>query len=207
MISRILKVFIFISILSSFAWAQSERSTMMAPRISNMNVNDPVGWFPFLALSGGYITPNSSLRTEGTATEIKLMASYFTESRLSVVDLGLGFIGDSFTQKSATENNFLAGGVAEAAWRYNFVNRWQFGPIADVFLGGARRLGSTDNVASTFAGLQLVKEFPIKNSNMLRVGLKGIGSLSIPSAPVRLVMLDVQWGFGTEQNAPDVVKN
>lgn len=203
MISQKISALLFITLAASLAGAQTQETRMNSPRISNMNVNDPVGWFPFLGVSGGSLATDSGMSSQASATDVKLLGSYFSTSRLSVVDVGLGFSGDSFTQKSATQNNFVAGGVVEAAWRYNFINRWQVGPIADVFVGGARRLGSTDDLTAPFAGVQVLKEIPIQGTNMFRVGLKGMTSLSVPK-PENLAMLDLQWGFGAEQAPPDI---
>lgn len=196
-----------LGMFASIAMAQeSQKTTMGAPRPSSMNVNDPVGWFPFIGLSGGYMSPNDDLLTEGTPGDIKIIGSYFGESRRSVVDLGLGFMGESFSQKSPTQNNFISGGIAELAWRYNSTDRWQIGPVINTFIGGNGRYGSTDPELTTFAGLQLVKEIPVKGLNIFRVGLKGLGDVSIPDADISTVMLDLQWGFGAEQTAPEVAQ-
>lgn len=194
-----------VSLFASQAMAQeSQTTTMGAPRPSAMNVNDPVGWFPFIGLAGGYMSSDDTLKTEGTPGDLKILGSYFSESRRSVADLGLGFMADSFSQKSDTQNNFISGGLAELAWRYNSSNRWQIGPIIDAYIGGGQRYGSTDPTWTSFGGLQILKEFPIRNSNMFRVGLKGLTDLSIPGAVVNTVSLDLQWGFGKEQVGPQI---
>ena len=197
------------SLLASMAWAQndSQTSTMAAPKPSRMNVYDPVGWFPFIGLTGGYMSADDTLRTEGTPGDLKILGSYFSDTRHSVFDIGLGFMADSFSQKSEAMNNFISGGVAEAAWRYNSTSRWQFGPIVDAFIGGGDRYGSTDSTWTSFAGLQILKEIPVKGSNIFRVGLKGLTDLSIPGATINTVMLDLQWGFGSEQKAPEITEN
>jgi outer membrane protein OmpA-like peptidoglycan-associated protein len=194
-----------VSLLASIAMAQeSQTSSMGAPRPSSMNVNDPVGWFPFLGLSGGYMSPNDTLMTEGTPGDLKIIGSYFNESRRSVFDVGLGFMGDTFTQKVEGRDSFITGGVAELAWRYNSTNRWQVGPVLNTLIGSNGRYGSTDPNLTTFGGLQIVKEIPVRGSNMFRIGLKGMGDLSIPDQDISTVMLDLQWGFGKEQKAPEV---
>jgi outer membrane protein OmpA-like peptidoglycan-associated protein len=194
-----------VSLFASLAMAEeTQTSAMGVPKPGTMNVHDPVGWFPFIGLSGGYMSPDDTLKTEGTPGDLKILGSYFSEGRHSVFDIGLGFMGDSFTQKSATQNNFISGGLAELAWRYNGTNRWQFGVVADSFIGGGTRYGSTDPNSTTFGGLQLMKEIPVKGSNMFRMGLKGLTSLSIPNKSINTVMLDLQWGFGSEQKAPEV---
>lgn len=198
-----------VSLLASVAMAQdeSQSSRMAAPNPTHMNVNDPVGWFPFIGLAGGYMSSNDTLLTEGTPGELKLLGSYFSEGRHSVFDVGLGFMSDSFSQKSTTQNNFISGGVAELAWRYNSDSRWQIGPVVDGFIGGGNRYGSTDPTWTSFGGLQLLKEFPVKGSNMFRVGLKALGDLSIPDQDVSMVSLDLQWGFGSDQRSPQVGQN
>lgn len=194
-----------VSMIASIAVAQDSQTTRMtAPTSGAMNVYDPVGWFPFIGLTGGYMTPNDSLLTEGTPGEFKIIGSYFSETRRSVVDLGLGVMANSFSQKSTTQNNFINGGTLEAAWRYNATNRWQVGPIVNTFVTGSNRYGSTDPNLTTFGGLQIIKEIPVRGTNMFRVGLKGLTDLSIPGAEVNTVMLDLQWGFGQEQTAPAV---
>lgn len=194
-----------LSMFASITMAQeSQTTTMGAPLPSSMNVNDPVGWFPFIGLSGGYMSPSDDLLTEGTPGDLKILGSYFAPSRRNVLDLGLGFMGQSFTQKSDVQDNFVSGGVAELAWRYNSTNRWQIGPVVNTFIGGGERYGSTDPDLTTFGGLQLIKEIPVKGTNMFRVGLKGLADLSIPDADISTVMLDLQWGFGSAQKAPDV---
>ena len=194
-----------VSLFASIAMAQeSQKTTMGAPQPSSMNVNDPMGWFPFIGLSGGYMSPNDDLLTEGTPGDLKVLGSYFSESRRGVFDVGLGFMSESFTQKSTLQDNYISGGVAELAWRYNSTNRWQIGPVVNTFIGGGERFASTDPDLTTFAGLQIIKEIPVKGSNMFRIGLKGLGDLSIPDADISTVMLDLQWGFGKEQTGPDV---
>lgn len=194
-----------LGMLASQVMAQEgQKSTMGAPRPSSMNVNDPVGWFPFIGISGGYMSPNDNILTEGSPGDVKIIGSYFGESRRSVLDVGLGFMGQNFTQKSTVKNNFISGGIAELAWRYNSTNRWQIGPVVNTFIGSGGRYASTEPDLTTFAGLQLVKEIPVKGKNMFRVGLKGLGDLSIPGADISTVMLDLQWGFGHEQKAPEV---
>lgn len=198
-----------VSLLASVAMAQDESQTskMAAPNPTHMNVNDPVGWFPFIGLAGGYMSSNDTLLTEGTPGDLKVLGSYFSEGRHSVFDVGLGFMSDSFSQKSTTQNNFISGGIAELAWRYNSDSRWQIGPIVDGFIGGGNRYGSTDPTWTSFGGLQLLKEFPVKGSNMFRVGLKALGDLSIPNQDISMVSLDLQWGFGSEQRAPQIGEN
>ncbi len=185
---------------------ESQTSAMGMFKMGSMNVHDPVGWFPFIGLSSGYMSSDNTLKTEGMPGDLKVIGSYFSEDRHNVFDAGLGFMSDSFTQKSNTQNNFISGGLAELAWRYNWANRWQFGVAADSYIGGGDRYGSSDPNLTTFGGLQLIKEIPINNSNMFRVGLKGLTSLSIPSTSISTVMLDLQWGFGSEQKAPPVAR-
>ncbi|HEY8270680.1 MAG TPA: OmpA family protein [Pseudobdellovibrionaceae bacterium] len=197
-----------VSLFASLTMAADPQTSVMGiPTTGSMNVHDPVGWFPFIGISGGYMSPDDDLRTEGSPGDLKIIGSYFSENKNNVIDIGLGFMGDSFTQKSDTQNNFISGGVAELAWRYNWSNRWQFGVAADTFIGGGDRYGSTDPNLTSFGGLQLIKEMPIKNSNMFRIGLKGLTSLSIPSKSINTVMLDLQWGFGNEQKGPEVGAN
>jgi outer membrane protein OmpA-like peptidoglycan-associated protein len=195
-----------VSLIASIAMAQDESQTskMAAPKPTYMNVNDPVGWFPFIGLAGGYMSPDDTLLTEGVPGDLKLLGSYFSEGRHSVFDFGLGFMANSFTQKSEVQDNFISGGIAEMAWRYNSTNRWQIGPIVDAYIGGGDRMGSTDPTWTSFAGLQLLKEFPVKGSNMFRVGIKALTDLSIPDAAINTVSLDLQWGFGSEQKAPEI---
>jgi len=197
-----------VSFLASIAMAQDESQTskMAAPAPTHMNVHDPVGWFPFIGLAGGYMSPDDQLKTEGVPGDLKLLGSYFSEGRHSVFDFGLGFMAQSFTQKSDTQDNFVSGGISEIAWRYNSTSRWQIGPIVDAYIGGGDRFGSTDPTWTSFGGLQLLKEFPIKNSNMFRVGLKALTDLSIPNGTINTVSLDLQWGFGSEQAAPQVTE-
>jgi OOP family OmpA-OmpF porin len=187
--------------------ASTGSTTMTTPTYNHMNVNDPVGWFPFLGVSGGYMsrTRNEFLGTEGAPTEVRLMGSYFNETRRSVIDIGLGFMGDEFSQKSDVRNNFISGGVAEAAWRFNTASRWQFGPIVDAYYtGDNNRFGSTDPNWASFGGLQILKEFAVGNKNMVRVGVKALTDLSVPREDLNTVMLDLQWGFGATQAAPQV---
>ncbi|MGZ3748592.1 MAG: OmpA family protein, partial [Pseudobdellovibrionaceae bacterium] len=194
-----------VSLFASLTMAADPLTSRMGIPTGSMNVHDPVGWFPFIGISGGYMSPDDTLKTEGSNGDIKILGSYFNENRNSVFDIGLGFMGDTFTQKSTTQNNFISGGVGELAWRYNWSNRWQFGVAADTFIGGGDRYGSTDPTFTSFGGLQLIKEMAVKNSNMFRIGLKGLTSLSIPSKSINTVMLDLQWGFGSEQKAPETV--
>lgn len=195
-----------VSLFASLSMAADPQTSVLGiPTTGSMNVHDPVGWFPFIGISGGYTSPDDTLRTEGSPGDIKLLGSYFDDSRKSVVDVGLGFMGHTFTQKSDTQNNFISGGVAELAWRYNWSNRWQFGVAANTFIGGGERYGSTDPNLTTFGGLQLVKEMAVRNSNIFRIGLKGLTSLSIPDTSINTVMLDLQWGFGADQKAPQAV--
>jgi OOP family OmpA-OmpF porin len=201
---------IAICAFASLTWAQDDSSTssqtsrMATPSANRMNVYDPVGWFPFIGLAGGYMTPNDTLLTEGSPGELRLLGSYFSDTRRSVLDFGAGFMADSFSQKSTVRDNFISGGVAELAWRYNTTNRWQFGPIVDAYIGGGNRYGSTDPTWTSFGGLQLLKEFPVRGMSMFRVGLKALTDLSIPRQEVNTVMLDLQWGFGESQAAPQV---
>jgi outer membrane protein OmpA-like peptidoglycan-associated protein len=188
--------------------SSSQTSRMTTPTVSHMNVYDPVGWFPFIGLSGGYMSRNDALLTEGNPGELRLMGSYFSESRGSVLDLGVGAMGDAFSQKSTLQNNFLTGGVAEVAWRVNSASRWQFGPIVDAYYtGDNNRYGSTDPNWTSFGGLQLVKEFPVRGTNIFRVGVKALTDLSIKNQDVNTVMLDLQWGFGADQGSPQVTAN
>lgn len=195
-----------VSLFASIAMAQDESQTtrMEAPKPNYMNVHDPVGWFPFIGLAGGYMSSDDTLLTEGTPGDLKILGSYFSQGRHSVLDLGAGFMADSFSQKSSTQNNFISGGLAEIAWRYNSTSRWQFGPIVDAYIGSGDRFGSTDKNWTSFGGLQLLKEFPVKGSNMFRVGLKALTDISIPGATINTVSLDLQWGFGSEQKAPEI---
>ncbi|MBC7371543.1 MAG: OmpA family protein [Bdellovibrionaceae bacterium] len=198
-----------LGLVASVSWAQdstTESSAMTLPTAGARNVYDPVGWFPFLGVSGGYMSDaNNQNLTEGSPTEFRLMGSRFNETRRSVLDLGIGFMGNSFEDKSVTRNNFISGGVAEVAWRYNTANRWQFGPIADAYYTGANnRFASTDPNWTSFAGVQILKEFPIRDASMFRVGLKGLTDLSVKNADINTVMLDLQWGFGSEKKTTPV---
>lgn len=204
MFTKLIATSLALGFVVSTATAQdSQTSTMTAPTRSHMNVNDPVGWFPFIGLSGGYISPETTLETEATHGDLKIIGSNFSESRRSVFDIGAGYMGDSFNQ-STNHGNKLSAGIAEMAWRYNSTDRWQIGPVVDAFIGGGDRFGSTDPTWTSFAGLQLMKEFPVKGTSMFRVGLKGLTDLSIPNADINTVMLDLQWGFGASQKAPEV---
>lgn len=205
MFTKLIATSLALGFVVSTAVAQdSQTSTMTTPTRSHMNVNDPVGWFPFIGLSGGYVAPEINSDTNASHGDIKIIGSNFSESRRSVFDIGAGFMGDSFDQSREQRKDTLNGGIAEAAWRYNSTSRWQFGPIVDAFIGGGDRYGSSDPNWTTFAGLQLVKEFPVKGTSMFRVGLKGLTDVSIPAADVKAVMLDLQWGFGAAQAAPAV---
>jgi len=200
-----------LGLVASVSWAQdssNQTSTMTTPMGGARNVYDPVGWFPFIGISGGYMSDaNNENLTEGSPTEFRLMGSNFNDSRRSVLDLGVGFMGNSFIDKSPTRNNFISGGVAEVAWRYNTANRWQIGPIVDAYYTGEdNRFASTDPNWTSFAGLQILKEIPIRGASLFRVGLKGLTDLSVRDADVNTVMLDLQWGFGSERpNTPVAV--
>ncbi|RYZ61328.1 MAG: OmpA family protein, partial [Proteobacteria bacterium] len=187
-------------------YLHSPSGIVVLPAAGERNVYDPVGWFPFLGISGGYMSDaNNENLTEGSPTEFRLMGSHFNETRRSVLDLGVGFMGNSFEDKSITRNNFISGGVAEVAWRYNTASRWQFGPIVDAYYtGDENRFNSTDPNWTSFAGLQILKEFPIAGANIVRVGLKGLTDLSVKDADINTVMLDLQWGFGSERPATPV---
>lgn len=205
---KLASVLVFIGFFTSVAWAQrsdsAQTSKMGAGSMNQMNVNDPVGWFPFIGLAGGYMSPSDTHLTGGRPSELRLLGSHFSESRHRVFDFGFGIMTDSFSQKSTVQNNFISGGVAEVAWRYNPANRWQFGPVVDAYIGGGSRYGSTDPTWTSFGGLQLLKEFPIKGESLFRLGVKALNDLSISGSNVNMVMLDLQWGFGAKQSAPQV---
>lgn len=207
MFTKLIATSLAAGLVATTAMAQeSQTSTMTAPTRSHMNVHDPVGWFPFIGLTGGYIAPDVTFETEASHGDIKIIGSNFSESRRSVFDIGLGFMGDSFNQ-GITRDNFLSSGIAELAWRYNSTNRWQIGPVVDAFIGGGDRYGSSDPTWTTFAGLQLMKEFAVGNKSMFRVGVKALTDVSVPTADIESYMLDLQWGFGAEQAAPSVASN
>lgn len=198
-----------LSLVASVSWAQdnnTQTSAFSMPTAGERNVQDPVGWFPFLGISGGYMSDaNNENLTEGAPTEFRLMGSNYNESRRSVLDLGLGFMGNSFEDKKVTRNNFISGGVAEVAWRYNTASRWQFGPIVDAYYTGENnRFDSTDPNWTSFAGVQILKEFAVRKASIVRVGLKGLTDLSVKNADINTVMLDLQWGFGSENPSTPV---
>jgi len=67
MVTTLATISLFASVSSAQndATASSQTSRMTTPTVSHMNVYDPVGWFPFIGLSGGYMTRNDALLTEG----------------------------------------------------------------------------------------------------------------------------------------------
>lgn len=154
---------------------------------------------PFLGLNTGYTTRESSLYSEGVPANIKLIGSYFFPSQEHLVDLGLGFSNQQFTNRSAIQS-YKSGGLFEAAYRYQWENKMQAGLVVDDFFNQGKNYGA-NQADVQFGGLQVVKEFSLQNSNLARFGVKALTELNPDTRHyANMLLLDLQIGLGGEKS-------
>lgn len=147
-----------------------------------------------MGLSTGYLANNPHLDVEGTPTSAKLIGSYVSKNSIGVFDMGYGIQMQSFVTDRGGERQ-IANPVIEAAARFQFEDRWQFGVIYDSFYNQGGRFGA--NQADVhFGGFQLLREFGIGNRFVGRIGARVMTSMNINYDQANMGAVDLQVGWG-----------
>lgn len=180
-------------LVASAALALDTNTTSATLAAPAANADNPSGFVPFISTGVGYMGPNDTLQTEGTPSNIKILGSYYFAAPV-VADLGIGLMNQKFIQSEGTKEN-ISGEVYELAARYKFANRWQAGAIINSFAGNSDRFGSSDSQLTTFAGVQVAKEFTVAHDLVLRAGARLMTDVGINSEIVNFGMIDLAIGW------------
>lgn len=153
----------------------------------------PTGWTGFVGINSGS-TKSDDAPVDGTPSSIKLLASYYTDGGRFVYDIGGGTQTQKFDENKAVEKSTTTS-VMELAARFQFANRWQFGPVYNQLFN--RGVNYFSNQADAeFGGLQLMKEWSMGDSNgLLRVGVRAMRDINSDNRNIDMAMLDVAMGW------------
>lgn len=180
-------------LVASAALALDTNTTSATLAVPGSSADNPSGFVPFISTGVGYMGPNDTLQTEGTPSNIKILGSYYFAAPV-VADFGVGLMNQKFTQSEGTKEN-ISGEVYELAARYKFANRWQAGAIINSFAGNSDRFASSDSQLTTFAGVQVAKEFTIAHELVLRTGARLMTDVGINNEMVNFGMIDLAIGW------------
>ena len=154
----------------------------------------PEGIAGFVELSSGYTANNDKIPVEGVPSSIKILGSYYTINEHGVFDLGVGTHTQTFIDSGRTEASTTTT-VMEAAARYQFENRWQFGVVYNQFFDRGKNYFSNQADAE-FGGLQLTKEMTIGGGDTnLRIGIRAMRDINTDNHDIDIAMLDVAFGM------------
>lgn len=194
-----------ILLLSSFCFMSiSQAQVKSYPQISKTTENiEYESWYnrikPFLGINAGYTTKESHINSEGLPANIKLIGSYLFSSETGLIDLGLGFSNQSFSDKNAIES-YKNGSVLEAAYRYQWGNKIQAGLVLNDFFKQGQNYGAVQADAQ-FGGIQVVKEFVLKSTNLARFGFKALTELNPATRHyANMALIDFQLSFGADRS-------
>ncbi len=187
--------------------AQTPDTTSRAPAPTGYTIDlkDPVGFLPTVGLGTGYIAPNERYQTEGVPTQIKLLGSYYFDTKDWIADFGLGFSRVGFSQTSNADSVILTGFI-EGGARYQLQDRWQVGGVTDVFVGRGERFGSTSKDLTAFVGPEISKEWDYNSSYLFRVGARVMTDLNVSGESVNMALLTLDIGMDPGNHPGYVVR-
>lgn len=149
-----------------------------------------------LGLGLGVMDSGSGLKTDGIPTHIKILGSYNFPEAPWIVDGGVGFGSHFFTEEGA-ETKSTHSIYTELAARYRLNDGWQLGAIWNTLVDSSDRLGSNTDSLTSFAGIQVMKEFNADN-NRIRAGGRVMTDVGIGGETVNVVMAEVAFYFGAQ---------
>lgn len=167
----------------------TKEETRMAPR----------GVLPFIGAGGGYTGYENFSDAEGTPATIKLLGSWYLESPW-VFDVGYGVNNQQFVHDTA-QNSAITDGALELAARWRTGNRWQFGLVGNQLYNQGKNY-SAYQADATFLGLQLLKEFNVSASWLMRVGGRAMSLTNNTDGLVNMYLIDLQIGWNPQAYRP-----
>lgn len=157
---------------------------------------------PFLSGGLGFMGQNSDQKIEGIPAQVKLLGSYEAPFQWLVLDAGLGLSGQQFSKAdapAAAKN----GTMLEVAARYQWMNRIQAGPVANVLFSQGKVYGANQGDLHLF-GAQIMKETDLAEKYVLRYGVRGMIDSNVRNQTVSLVMAEVAIGWNPYGKAANV---
>lgn len=148
----------------------------------------------YIAANAGYSGYSSKLNAEGAPMALKLLVSYVTADSLGVIDAGLGWQYQSFTQAAAKESSISSLAI-EIAARFQFENKWQLGGVYNQFFNKGFNYGANQADAE-FIGLQIIRELSFTKSYLSRIGGRIMTSVNGDGESANMAMVDFQLGWG-----------
>lgn len=162
---------------------------------STMNADGSIlGFVPFVGAGIGYMDHSKRYQTEGIPTDIRLLGSYYFETKPLILDLGLGLRHQSYSQSVGGRET--TSGNVEAAVRYQIQDQWSVGGAYQMMAGKGQHVGAKSDNAQ-FIGVQGLKEIPVKLDfpAVLRVGGRFMTDINITKEQVNYAMVEVALGF------------
>ncbi len=204
MCNRLVCAFTLIFSMSVFA---AETSNMLAfkPEVQRGDIYKPEGLWPLLGVGLGTMDHNSTTRTGGLPTQIKVLGSYYFDTIPWVADLGLGLHNEFLTQKGGGSDT-IQSLYTELAGRYQFSNRWQLGAIWNTLVDNPDRYASNTNNLASFIGAQAFKEFAWKDEYLVRLGGRAMTSMGLSGGSVNTVMAELEVSFGPGHGGSGLVE-
>lgn len=174
---------------------------------STMGLDGKVsGFVPFVGAGLGYMDRSSRYETEGVASDIRMLGSYYFSGTPYIADLGLGIRQQSYSQSIGGKET--TSGTLEAALRYEVQEKISIGGLFQVMAGKGSHVGANSDNAQ-FIGIQAMKELPVKLDfpAVLRLGGRVMTDVNVSKEQVSFAMLDVAIGFPEVQTVARNEKN
>ncbi len=149
------------------------------------------GWLPSVGLTYGYMEQNGTDGLDGGGMGISAVGTMYYPNSDWLADAGLGI------QKFYLQDNLSPTvGVLSGSTRYVWQDRLSAGPSLDVFLNNGESFGSNNNQAA-FVGLVGVKEFLMKDDQMLKIGVKYNTGLFTSGQASNFLGMTAEWAVGS----------
>ncbi len=156
----------------------------------------PAGFSPYLGLGSGYTQYDREIDVEGVPSALKILGSYYTESKQYVFDLGLGMMTQRFSQRAAPKRSITDTSM-EVAARYRWADiNWQAGIVETTFFNEGRYY-SANQADAQFAGVQVLKDLSLTKDIAARLGGRIMTDLNVNNRAVNMAMIDIQLGWKT----------
>lgn len=185
------------SIICALLFIPLSAALALDPATSKMQVSSEEtatvkGLKPFVGLDLGYTNYSDKADVEGIPSSVKVLGSYYLDLAPVVLDAGLGFNQQKFSQSAVTDRN-VSGTSLELAARYEFAHNWQVGGVENtLFNQGPSYTAKQADVQ--LVGFQVLKQFPVNKSWLARVGARVMTGINTDTR-INMALIDLQLGW------------
>lgn len=183
---------------SSWAMAQEGRTAGSQDRYLL-----PSGWGEYFSITTGVMEQfDDETPTGGQPNSLKVLGSRQLGDSRWIADGGLGWQFHTLTDADRVDYDVINSLIIEAAFRYQFANRWELGGIIDALVVDRDRYGTTSDF-TLFTGPTLMRDFVWADTDM-RFGVSALRDINIEAETGDMVLVHYHLRFGGD---PTIVRH